>query len=157
MDSIAKSGVVSAYCHERTWNVPKACAMAAVDSLRSASASFEVQQDEWDRYSSLTVHDGLPMLDKTVDNFESLSGSRATLVRGEPVQPLEGSLDVFLSAKLLYKFLCVSLSRVSFQRRTNSLNRPCLTCLVARARVESSSTIIFTNTFVKAGVEGISV
>ena len=59
----------------------------------------------------ITIHDGHPMLDKTVDNFERLSRSYPTLVQGEPIQPLDRRLDILLSAKLSYKFLCASLSR----------------------------------------------
>jgi hypothetical protein len=33
----------------------------------------------------LTIHDGHPMLDKTVDNFEGLSGSRPTLIQSQPI------------------------------------------------------------------------
>jgi len=54
----------------------------------------------------LTIHDGPPMLDETVDNFEGLSGGRQTLIVGQPIQPLDRRLDVPLSAKLPHKFLC---------------------------------------------------
>jgi hypothetical protein len=61
----------------------------------------------------LTVHDGPLMPNKTVNNFEGLSGSRPTLIQCEPIQPPDGRLDVILSKKLLHKFLCVPLSQVS--------------------------------------------
>jgi hypothetical protein len=41
------------------------------------------------------------MPDKTVDNFKSLSGRCPTLIQGEPIQPLDGRLDVLLPPKLL--------------------------------------------------------
>src|SRR6266403_2171054 len=97
------------------------------------------------------------MLDKTIDNFKSLSRGRPSFIQGEPIQPMENRLNVILSPNLLHKFLCVPLSQVLYQNNINSLNRPCLTCLVARARVERSSTIIFTRICVKAGVGGILV
>jgi hypothetical protein len=53
----------------------------------------------------LTIHDRPLLLDKTVDNFEGLSGSRPTLIQREPIQPLNGRLDVLLSPKLPHKFL----------------------------------------------------
>jgi hypothetical protein len=46
------------------------------------------------------------MLDETVDNFEGLSGSRSTLIQGQPIQPLDGRLNVLLSPKHPHKFLC---------------------------------------------------
>jgi hypothetical protein len=45
------------------------------------------------------------MLDKAVDNFEGLSGSRSTLIEREPIQPLDRRFDVLLSPKLPHKFL----------------------------------------------------
>ena len=54
----------------------------------------------------LTIHDGPPMLDETVDNFESLSGSRTTLIQSQPIQPLDRCFDILLSPKLPHKFLC---------------------------------------------------
>ena len=56
---------------------------------------------------------GIP--DKTIDNFESLSRGRPCLIQGESIQSLEGRLDVILSAELLHKLLCVSLSQKSYQ------------------------------------------
>ena len=53
----------------------------------------------------LTIHDRPLMLDKTVDNFERLSGSRATLIQREPVQPLDRRFDVLLSPKFSHEFL----------------------------------------------------
>jgi hypothetical protein len=44
------------------------------------------------------------MPDKTINNFEGLSGSRPTLVQCEPIQPLDGRLNIILSPELLHKF-----------------------------------------------------
>ena len=44
------------------------------------------------------------MLDETVDNFESLSSSRPTLIQREPIQPLDRRLDSLLSPKLPHEF-----------------------------------------------------
>jgi len=58
----------------------------------------------------ITIHDVPPIPDKkTEDNFEGLSGSCPTLVRCEPIEPLEDRLDVILSPKLLYEIFCVAL------------------------------------------------
>jgi hypothetical protein len=46
------------------------------------------------------------MLDETVDNFESLSGSRPALIQSQPVQPLDRIFDLLLSPKLPHEFLC---------------------------------------------------
>ena len=53
----------------------------------------------------LTVHDRPLMLNKTVNNFERLSGSRPTLIQREPVQPLDRDFDVLLSPKFSHEFL----------------------------------------------------
>jgi hypothetical protein len=63
----------------------------------------------------LTIHDGPPMSDKTVNNFEGLSSSRPTLVKREPIQSLDSRLDVLLSPKLTHKLLCVQFSQLSQQ------------------------------------------
>ena len=47
------------------------------------------------------------MPDKTVDNLEGLSGGCPSLVQGEPIQPLQGCLDIIFSPKLLDKFFCL--------------------------------------------------
>ena len=52
------------------------------------------------------------MTDKTVNYFEGLRGSRPTLTQCEPIQPLDGRLDVILSPQLLHEFLCVIFSQV---------------------------------------------
>jgi len=107
---------------------------------------------------SLTVYDRPHILDETVDDLKRLRCRRPSLVLGETVQPLKNCLDVILSEKLLYEFLCIALSQaIHQQRRTDSLGRPCLICFVASARVESSSTIIFTTISVMAGVGGTLV
>ena len=79
---------------------------------------MKVQQEvkeERDKQRFLTVHDGPPMLDKTVNNSEGLSGSRPTLVECEPIQPLGGRLDDIPSPQLLRKFFCTPFSQVSYQ------------------------------------------
>jgi hypothetical protein len=105
----------------------------------------------------LAVHDHPRISNKTLNNLESLPCSHLSLALGQSIQPLEHRFDVVLSQKLLRKFLCVALSQVPYEPDRNSLYRPSLTCLVARARVERSSSIIFTRTFVTAGVRRGSV
>jgi hypothetical protein len=107
---------------------------------------------------SLTVHDHPHILDETVDDLKCLCCRRPSLVLGKSVQSLKNRIDLILSKKLLYKFLCISLSQVmNTPVNTDSLGRPCLICFVASARVESNSTIIFTTISVKAGVGGTFV
>ena len=53
----------------------------------------------------LTIHDSPLMSEKTVDNFEGLGGGRPTLVRSEPIQPLNRRFDVLLFPKFPRKFL----------------------------------------------------
>jgi len=54
----------------------------------------------------LTVHGCAHILGETVDDFESLSCGRQSLILRELVQPLQDCLDVLLSENLLYKFDC---------------------------------------------------
>ena len=54
----------------------------------------------------LTVHGCAHILGETVDDFESLSCGRQSLILRESVQPLQDFLDVLLSENLLYKFDC---------------------------------------------------
>jgi hypothetical protein len=62
---------------------------------------------------TLTIHDGLPMSDKTVNNFERLSSSCPTLVQRESIQSLNRGLDLLLSPKLTHKLLYVQFSQLS--------------------------------------------
>jgi hypothetical protein len=57
-----------------------------------------------------TVHDYLHIEDKTMYDLKRLCCSRPSLVLRESVQPLQYSLHLVLSQKLLYQFLCVTLS-----------------------------------------------
>jgi hypothetical protein len=106
---------------------------------------------------SLTVYDHPHILDKAVDYLEHLRCRCPSLVLGESVQPLKNRIDLIPSEKFLYKFLCIPLSLEINQRKTNSLGRPCLICFVASARVDSSSTSIFTTISAMAGVGGTLV
>jgi hypothetical protein len=90
--------------------------MLAVDSFPSASERSSAREElNWLNFP--TIHNNSPMPDKTVDNVESLSSGRPSLVQGEPIQPLESCLDGIPSPRLLRKFLCVALSQVSYQPR----------------------------------------
>jgi hypothetical protein len=60
------------------------------------------------RIRLLTFQDRTHVVDKTVDNRESLGRSIASLVLCESVQPLQDRLNVLLS----YKSYCIALSRV---------------------------------------------
>jgi hypothetical protein len=80
---------------------------------------------------------------------------------GQPVQPLENRLDVVLSQKLLQHSYCIALLSQGgmgrIDKRTDSLGRFCLTCLVARAMAERSSTIILTSISAMGPVGGTLV
>ena len=70
----------------------------------------------------LTIHNHADVLDKTIDDLESLSPRRPSLVLRESVQPLKDCLDVLLSETLLDIPDCIAFSKVTFQReRTHSL------------------------------------
>jgi hypothetical protein len=105
----------------------------------------------------LTVHDDPSVLDKTIHNFERLCSGCPSLILSEPVQPTQDSFYLILSKNFLYEFLCAALSQSTHGREGGSLNFPCVTCLVARARVERISTIIFTTMSLMVGVNVIVV
>ena len=63
----------------------------------------------------LTVHDRPHILDKTVDDLESLRCSSPSLIVCESIQPLEDSLNLLLSESFLDKFDCVVMSDVTRQ------------------------------------------
>src|SRR6267154_3456334 len=79
---------------------------------------------------------------KAMDHSKGLCTSRQTLIIGQSIQFLEGSLYLVLPEHQLHVFLCDTLSISSVSVSTRLLSRPCLICLVARARTESNSTII---------------
>jgi len=64
----------------------------------------------------LTFHDHTHILDKTMDDFESLSGGSSSLIPSESVQPLQDRLNVLLSEKFLHKFDCVGLRNILRQQ-----------------------------------------
>ena len=89
-----------------------------------------------------------------MDNLKGLCSGQFLLVPDESVQPLESRLDILLSKQFIENFLCVTLSHVIYNitAYANSLDFPCLTSLVANARVESTSTSILTSISVIATV-----
>jgi len=92
----------------------------------------------------LTIHDHPHTLDKTVNDLKNVSCGSQSLVACESVQPLQDRLEVLLSENFLHRFDCVELSKVTASARMDSLDRPRLSSLIARASVKSSSTIILT-------------
>jgi len=115
---------------------------------------------EWgtDNYGVLTIHDSPPILNKAIHNFECLHSGGTSLVQSESVQSSENSLDLILSDHFLFEFLCAPCSvKVWHQRKKDSLSLPWLTCFVASARVERTSTIIFMTMSVMASVREILV
>ena len=64
----------------------------------------------------LTFYDHPHILDETVNDLESLSCGSPSLISRESVQSLQDRLDILLSEMLLYKFDCVAVSKVTFQR-----------------------------------------
>jgi hypothetical protein len=106
---------------------------------------------------SLTVYDDPHILDKTIDNLKRLRCRRPSLVLGKSVQPLKNRLDLILSEKLLYKFLCVCIESGQYISKGGLTWSALPICFVTSARVESNSTIIFTTISVMAGVGGTLV
>ncbi len=105
----------------------------------------------------LTIHDHAHILDETVNYVECLTCGSPSLVLRESVQPLQDGLDIILSEGFLHKFDCAALSKVKTSARKDPLDRPCLSSLVARASVESSSTIILRTISSIAGVGGTRI
>ena len=64
---------------------------------------------------SLTVNYHPHILEETVDDLKCLRCRHPGLVLCESVQPLKNRLDVILSKKLLYEFLCIAMSQVLHQ------------------------------------------
>ena len=56
------------------------------------------------------------VLDKTVYNFEDLLCSRSSLVRSEPIEPVQDCFGMLVSKNSLYEFLCVEPSWVIYRR-----------------------------------------
>ena len=72
--------------------------------------------------SLLTIHELPHILDKPVDNSKHMSRSSPGLVLRQTVKPLQDCLDVLLLEKFLYKFDCMSLSKVKRRReQTHSI------------------------------------
>ena len=103
----------------------------------------------------LTIHDDphIQDLDETVDDFESLCCSSPSLILREPVQPLQDSFDVSFPRKIH----CTELSKHNTSKKMDPHDRPCLSSLVARASVESNSTMMLNIISSIAGVGGIRV
>jgi hypothetical protein len=105
----------------------------------------------------LTVHDHphIQVLDETVDDFESLCCSSPSLILREPVQPMQDSPDVLLSFP--YKIHCTALSEGNTLTKMDPHDSPCLSALVAKASVESNSTMMLNIISSIAGVGGTRV
>lgn len=89
------------------------------------------------------IHDDLHIIHKAVDHFEYFQ-SYSTFLLCETVEPLQDSLDLALSQQLLCEFLCAVFGYRILKTKTQLLNLPSFICLVARARTESNSVVIFT-------------
>src|SRR5712691_8553403 len=89
--------------------------------------------------------------------FEGLRTGGDILLLSESVQPIEESLDVVLSKHFHYEFLCCAFSYSTTSRGEDTLIRPCLTCSVARARIERTSANFSTTMTVMAVVRGMFV
>jgi hypothetical protein len=99
------------------------------------------------------------VFDEMMHTFEGLRTGGDALLLSESVQPLDESLDVILSKRFLYEFLCCafSYSYSTTSQGKDGLIRPCLTCFVARARTEITSANFSTTMTVMAVVRGIFV
>ena len=95
-----------------------------MDTLPSRAQVFNRQRITR-RARSLTVQVLPHILDKTMDNPESLGRRSPSLVLRESVQPLQDRFDVVLPEKFRYNFDCVAVSKVSRQREcTHSVVAP---------------------------------
>jgi len=79
---------------------------------------------------------------KVMDHTQDLCINRQTLILGQSIQFLEGSLYLVLAPQQLHEFFCYALSISSISVTAHLPNRPCLISLVARASTESNSIII---------------
>jgi hypothetical protein len=61
----------------------------------------------------LTVHYYAHILDKAINNLEDLRRGYPSLFLRQSIQSLDHRLDFLLSKKLLYKFFCISSSRLT--------------------------------------------
>lgn len=86
-----------------------------MDTLPSRAQAFNRQRITR-RAHSLTVQVLPHILDKTMDNPESLGCRCPSLVLRESIQPLQDQFDVVIPEKLRYNFDCVAMSKVSYQR-----------------------------------------
>ena len=91
-----------------------------------------------------TSHKSLDIIDKTMYDTQGLCNSHANLFLGQFIQSLESVLYLSLPQQFLYQLLCGTLS---YSPRRNAyilahlLNRPSLIFLVAKASIESDSTV----------------
>ena len=92
-----------------------------------------------------------------MNELENMSCGSRNLFLYQSVQSLPGFLDVLDSEKILYKFDCVALSRVTRQREKDSHDRRLLSFRVTQASVEINATIKLTSILSIAGVRDSSV
>lgn len=70
----------------------------------------------------LTIDDHAHILDEAMENMECLSCGSSGFILCESFQPLQDRLDTILLEKILYRFDCVLLSKITLRReRTHTI------------------------------------
>ncbi len=95
-----------------------------------------------------------------MDNLQDVRLRHVCLVLGEAVQSAQYIFDLAVPQQLLCELLCNEFRNSNLYTRAvrkRLLNRPCLICFFAWARMESNSTIIFTIISVIKGLKSILV
>lgn len=64
----------------------------------------------------LTCHDDLHVLDKVINDLESLGCGGPSLVERESIKSLQHCLDIMLSQEFLHKFYCVLFGKLKYPR-----------------------------------------
>jgi hypothetical protein len=90
-----------------------------------------------------------------VQDLENLSCGSPNLILRESVQPLQDRVDVL--CENLDKVDCDVLNKIIRWQEADSLDRPSLSSMVARAIVDNNSTIILTTISPITGEGGICV
>ena len=137
-------------------DAPRDCRILSVSALPSAILEFRTTQAINDQ-AMLTIHYYLHAIEKVIDHIENLENRHLKLPHGEPVKRLQHSFDVIFSKQFRCIFLCNVFGHEFSSVKEDSLSRPWVVCLVARARTDNSPAIIFATISAIAGVGSISV
>src|SRR5258708_31847693 len=106
-----------------------------------------------------TFHDYLDTTHETMHDTQGLRNSHPSFILSQSIQSLENILYLALPQQHSCEFHGGTLSdgQCTVHVEAHSLSCPCLICFNARARTESSLTIIFITMSVIIGVGGIII